>query len=91
MESTRLEITVHPRSKRNELSAAEDGKIRIYVTAAPERGKANEAAISLLADRLGVAKTYIRILRGHRTRTKTLLIEGLDIRSIMSRLRSKGN
>ena len=32
------------------------------MTAVPERGKANEAAISLLAERLGVAKTRIFIL-----------------------------
>ena len=71
------------RSGRNEVVLADDGKLRVYVTAAPERGKANEAAISLLAAQLGVAKSRIRILRGHRSRDKVLLVEGLDARAVL--------
>ena len=63
----RLEVRVQPRSGRNEVVPAGDGRLKVYVTAAPERGKANEAAISLLAARLGVAKARISILRGHRS------------------------
>ena len=89
MEGARLEVTVHPRAKRNDLSAAEDGKIRVYVTAAPERGKANESAISLLADRLGVAKGRILILHGQRARRKVFLIEEMSARDVGARLGSK--
>jgi uncharacterized protein YggU (UPF0235/DUF167 family) len=63
-----------------------EGRLRVYVTAPPERGKANQAAISLLADLLGVAKSGIRILRGHTARDKVLLVEGVPRRTVMARL-----
>ena len=63
----------------------------MYVTAPPEGGKANEAVLALLADRLRVAKSNIRILRGHRTKDKVLLVEGLEAQALMARLRSTGS
>ena len=55
--------------------------------APPEGGKANEAAVALLAKRIGVAKRSIKVLRGHRSRDKVLSVQGLDARSVMARLR----
>ena len=77
---------MRPRSRRNAVDVSEDGTLRVYVTAPPEGGKANEAAVALLADRLGVAKDRVRIVRGQRARTKVLFIEGLDVQAVMSRL-----
>jgi len=48
---------------------------KIYVTAAPEDGKANEAVIKLLAKNLGVAKSSLTIMRGHTSRDKVIKIE----------------
>lgn len=86
MDGTRLQIRVHPRAKRNRLELLEDGKLKVYVTAAPERGKANNAVIELLAESLGVAKSSIRILHGGHSRDKLLTVEGLDA-SALARLR----
>jgi uncharacterized protein YggU (UPF0235/DUF167 family) len=47
------------------------------VTASPDRGKANEAAVELLAKRLWVPKSAVRIASGHRARDKTLEIDGI--------------
>ena len=88
MEGTHLEVRVQPRSSRNRVVVAGEGSLRVYVTAPPEGGKANEAAVALLAKRIGVAKGKIRVLRGHRSRDKTLLVQGLDVRSIIARLRA---
>ena len=74
------------RSHRNQVTVTDD-KVRVHVTAPPERGRANEAAISLLADRLGVAKSRIRVMRGQRARNKVVLVEGLAPETVMERLR----
>ena len=89
MASARLEARVQPGSSRNEIAVVGQGKLRVYVTAPPEGGKANRAAISLLAQRLGVAKSSIRVLRGQRKRNKVLLVEGLEVSGITTRLESK--
>ena len=87
MTGARLQVRVQPRSSRNETIADGDG-VKIYVTAAAEGGKANEAAVSLLARRLGIPKTRVHILKGHRTRDKVLLMEGISEESALARLRS---
>ena len=60
------------------------------MTAPPERGKANKAALALLAKRLGVASGRIEIVGGQRSRDKVVAIEGLQVRDVEERLGLKG-
>jgi hypothetical protein len=52
----------------------EDGTYRIKVTAKPDRGKANEAAISLLSKYFHVKKQNIIIISGALSRDKVVEI-----------------
>jgi uncharacterized protein YggU (UPF0235/DUF167 family) len=63
--------------------------VTVYVTAPPEGGRANKAVVALLADRLGVAKSSISIVRGHRGRDKLLRIDGLNTTEVKSRLATR--
>ena len=72
-----LKVRVQPRSGRNAVEVSDDGAVRIRVTAAPDKGKANEAAVELLAKRLRVPRSAVRIARGHRARDKVLEIDGI--------------
>ncbi len=47
----------------------------IYVTAPPDKGKANAAMMKLLAEHLGVAVSSLSIVRGHAVRNKLVRIE----------------
>lgn len=47
-----LDIRVQPKAGRNSVEVAEDGTIRVRVTAPPDRGRANDAVVRLLASRL---------------------------------------
>lgn len=47
--------------------------LRIRVKAVPDKGKANQAVIALLAKNLGCPKSEITLLRGETARLKTLL------------------
>jgi len=42
-----LQIRVVPKAKRNSIVIGDDGLFKVRVTAAPERGKANDAVITL--------------------------------------------
>ena len=79
-------IRVSPKSKRDAVEARDDGTIRVRVTAAPERGKANAAVVRLLAERLGVAKSDVTITRGLSSRRKTVRVEGMDAAEAVRRL-----
>ena len=81
-----LQVRVQPRARRNSIEVVDGSKLKIYVTTAPEGGKANDAVVALLAKSLGIAKSHIRILRGHKSRDKLLDIEGLTEDEVIARL-----
>ena len=81
-----LDVRVQPRAKRNRVEAVEGGRLKLYVTAAPEGGKANEAAIALLAKTLGVPKSSVSIVKGHRSRDKRLSIDDARADAALTRL-----
>ena len=84
-----LQVRVQPKAKRNSIEVVEGSKLKVYVTAAPEDGKANDAVVALLAKSLGVAKSHIRILRGHKSRDKLLDIKGLTENRVIARLTNR--
>ena len=66
----RIYVKVKPRAGKNEVQKISDGEYGVKVTAAPEKGKANEAVIELLAKYFRVPKSLISIVGGKSARTK---------------------
>jgi len=75
---TSLSIKVTAKASRAAILGWHGGELKIAVTAAPERGKANAAVIDLLAERLGLAKSALRVISGASQPRKRIEIEGLD-------------
>ena len=75
--SVRLQVRVRPKARFNKVEVSDLGEVRVYVTAAPEAGKANRAAIAAIAGALGVPKTNIALVRGRTSRDKVLEIAGV--------------
>ena len=73
-----ISARVQPRASRDRVLWMRDGALRVSVTAPPHDGKANAALLELLADTLGVAKSRLRIARGHSSRDKVVAVDGLD-------------
>lgn len=73
----RFKVKLAPSAKKNAILGWEGETLKCAVTAAPEKGKANEALIKLLAQNLPVPKSSIRVVSGETNRLKTLEIEGL--------------
>lgn len=84
--TTRLEIKVSPKASRNAVSGWMGEVLKVSVTAAPEKGKANEAVETLLAEALGVAKSAVRVVAGHTSKQKRVEIAGLDLGEVRRRL-----
>jgi len=77
----RLAVRVTPRTSSDEVGGlvrdADDQLwIEARVRAIPDKNKANVAITKLIAEELGVAKTYVSVLSGTTNRNKILLIEG---------------
>jgi uncharacterized protein YggU (UPF0235/DUF167 family) len=58
----------------------------VWTSAAPVDGRANDAACRLLAAQLRVPNSTVRVIAGHRARTKTVDVEGLTLQEAMDRL-----
>ncbi len=71
----KLPVVVTPGAAGDRVYGEHDGRLKLSVTAAPEDGKANAAVRRLLASHLGVRKSQVRILSGHHSRRKEVLIE----------------
>lgn len=70
-----LALKVVPKSSRNEIVGLQpDGSLKVKVTAAPEKGKANAAICAFLADEFGVPKRNVEIVRGETSSVKHVKI-----------------
>jgi uncharacterized protein (TIGR00251 family) len=77
-----LKLKVVPGSSRNQIVAWLGDALKIKVTAPPEKGKANEAVIEILAERLGIQPHDITIESGHSSPSKVVAVTGMDDEAI---------
>ena len=81
-----LPVRAQPGAKRNAILGERAGALRVAVTAAPEKGKANEAIAGVLAEALGVKGSQVALLAGATARDKRFLVSGLTAAELQSRL-----
>ena len=68
-----IAIQIKPGTKhREEVVENADGSLTIFTKAQAVEGRANEAAVHLLADHYGVNKSKVKLVRGHTSRRKVL-------------------
>jgi len=72
----RLDIKVIPCAKRNAMNA-ESTPWKVYLTAPAVDGKANKALVAFLSEYYKITKSNISIIKGLKTRHKTIIIKGL--------------
>jgi len=83
-----LEVRARPGSHAD--GVAWDDWRQCWVVACREpalAGRANDAVVRLLADRLGVPRTSVRLVTGGRSREKRVEVDGLSDAEIAMRLR----
>lgn len=69
---------VTPKSGCDEVVGWRGSELSVRVTSAPESGKANAAVCIVVAKRLGVPKSSVRVIRGDVSRHKILEIMSVD-------------
>ncbi|HYB62590.1 MAG TPA: DUF167 domain-containing protein [Methylomirabilota bacterium] len=69
-------VRVQPRASREEIGGVHDGALKIRLTAPPVGNRANEALRRLLASRLKLPLSAVKIAAGERNRTKRVEITG---------------
>ena len=69
---TQYIITVKPGSSQEKIVETAPNTYTVYLRAKPHDGEANEALIKMLSKHFKVSKTTIRIVRGTKSRVKTI-------------------
>ena len=67
---TRLRLRVKPGARTTGLVGVHGGALKLAVSAAPEKGKANRAVVLLLAETLGVPTSAVTIASGTTSQDK---------------------
>ena len=70
-----ISIKVSPGAKKNTIKRYENGILYVSVSAPPEKGRANEALVALLSEKLGLKKNEIEIVGGETGRLKKIKVK----------------
>ncbi len=81
-----VSVVAQPGSKRNAVLGERAGAFRIAVTAPPDKGKANAAIQTMLAENLGCKTAQVSLISGASSRQKRFLIRGVDIEELRKRI-----
>jgi uncharacterized protein len=76
-ETTRLRLRVSPGATRAAVVGRQGDAWKVRVAEAPERGRANEAVLRLLADALALPRTALTLVSGHGAREKIVELTGI--------------
>ena len=82
----RLALKVVPGASRDRIVGVLGDALKIAVSKPPADGAANKAVIQLLAARLALPATSITITHGHANPRKEVLITGITLEELASRL-----
>ncbi|MEE8106649.1 MAG: DUF167 domain-containing protein [Planctomycetota bacterium] len=81
-----LLVHVVPSASREEVAGVHGDALKVRVTAAPERGKANRSVCRLLARLLDWPANRVELLSGESARKKVVLFQGMDHAELQARL-----
>lgn len=70
-------MRLQPRASSSRITGEKDDVIQVRVTAPPVDGGANAALEKLVAKKLGIAKSKVKVIKGETSREKLLEIEGI--------------
>jgi uncharacterized protein (TIGR00251 family) len=73
-DAIRIDIKALPGASKTEFAGIKDGRLRIRLAAAPEKGRANAELIGFIAGAAGCPKKDIVLLRGEKSRVKTIAL-----------------
>ncbi len=74
-----IPVRAQPGAKKDIIVGEWGGRLKIQIKVPPEKGKANEAIIKLLAKDLDLKRSKIRIISGESSRDKKVLVQDVTL------------
>ncbi len=86
MPTCTLELKIIPNAPRNEVVGWLGPALKVKVHAPALEGRANDELLDFLAEKLGLPRRAVTLLRGDKSRQKVIQIAGLDAAAVHTRL-----
>ncbi|GAB6166650.1 hypothetical protein JCM19992_26500 [Thermostilla marina] len=90
-EGVLLPVRAQPGARKNELRGVQQGALKVCVTQAPEKGKANKAIVAFLQKTLGVRKSQISLVSGETASQKKFLVRDITREQLSRTIRDALN
>jgi len=71
---TRVRLRVKPGARKNAILGVRGDALKVSVTAPPDRGKANDAVVALLAEALDLPARSVTIVSGQASQDKVIVV-----------------
>jgi len=81
-----LSLHIQPGAKKTEVAGEHGEALKIRLHAPPVDGKANDALVAFLAERLGVPKARVVLEAGQTSRSKRVRVVGTTIAAVAAAL-----
>lgn len=81
-----LSLHIQPGAKTTEVVGQHGEALKLRLAAPPVDGKANDALIAFLAQKLGVPKASVSLVSGQSSRVKRVAIIGVDVTRVKAGL-----
>lgn len=85
-----LPVQAQPRARKNAIVGIHAGRMKVAVTQAPEKGKAIDAIIKVLASAFDVRRSQISMISGATSTQKRFLITNVNIADLTRRVAEFG-
>jgi uncharacterized protein (TIGR00251 family) len=82
-----LSLHIQPGAKKTEVAGLHGEALKIRLHAPPVDGKANDALIAFLAERLGVPKVRVVLEAGQTSRSKRVRVVGESAEAVVATLK----
>lgn len=81
-----IPVRVRAGGRQNSVAGEHNGALRIDVTAAPEKGRANSAVATVLCKLLKIPKSAVELMSGATNCNKRFLVTHIDLAEIQRSL-----
>jgi uncharacterized protein (TIGR00251 family) len=82
-----LSLHIQPGAKRTEVAGVHGDSLKVRLNAQPVDGKANDALVAYLAERLGVPKARVVLEAGQTSRSKRVRVLGVAAEAVVATLK----
>ncbi len=85
-EGVEIAVRAQPGAKRNAVVGEQNACLKVAVSAPPDKGRANEALIEVLADAFGIKRRQIELVSGMTSREKKFLLREVTSSAVATRV-----